>query len=85
MLNLCDRENYYEQNVNLSKNHTQKSKNSGCIVESVFAVAVTASYISLPIKIGTLSSQAWWIVPRFGKHEQIHDACQGEIPPETPK
>lgn len=29
-------------------------------------------------EIGTLSLQARWIVPRFGKHGQIHDACQGK-------
>ena len=49
LLNLGDRENLHEQTVNFSKNH---AKNSGCIVEGVFAVEVTAFYISLPIKNG---------------------------------
>ena len=52
LLNLGDRENRHEQTVNFSENHAQKSKNSGCIVEGVFAVEVTAFYISLPIKNG---------------------------------
>ena len=36
-------------------------------------------------EIGTLSSQARYFVPRFGKQATKHDACQGKISPKTPK
>jgi len=35
-------------------------------------------------EIGTLSSQARYFVPRFGKRATKHDACQGKISPNTP-
>ena len=50
VLNLGIRENHHEQSVNFCKNQVQIIKILGCIVEGVFAVAVTAFYISLPIK-----------------------------------
>ena len=50
VLKLGIRENRHEQNVNFYKNQVQIIKIFGCIVEGVFVVAVTPSYISLPIK-----------------------------------
>ena len=36
-------------------------------------------------EIDTLSSQARYFVPRFGKRTTKHDACQGKSSPKTPK
>ena len=52
VLKLGIRENCHEQSVNFCKNQVQIIKILGCIVEGVFVVAVTAFYISLPIKTG---------------------------------